>query len=205
MDRFRSQFILKCIGLSSEHRVFFAFSKLLLCGWFWCGWGWFYSWGWGWMGGACRKKWVKKTRVDAAFSRRSGYSWMREGWELGGKSWRFNSDCCIALRELHSNTYRELSSSIFQSLSMYDNCWEIEEILVQLMGFYCNYCRFVAKSVIHTVLSRNFCHNLCAFMWRKIESKSTFVEKKWQISGLHSDSVSPMLSFTDRVHNFITS
>ena len=29
-----------------------------------------------------------------------------------------------------------------------------------------------------------FCHNLCAFMWRKIEPKSTFVEKKWQIWGL---------------------
>ena len=29
-----------------------------------------------------------------------------------------------------------------------------------------------------------FCHNLHAFMWRKIEPKSTFVEKKWQIWGL---------------------
>ena len=70
-------------------------------------------------------------------------------------------------------------------LSMYDNCGEIEnfstcgEISVQLMGFYCNLCRFVAKSVIHAVLLRNlFCHNLRAFMWRKIEPKSTFVEKK---------------------------
>ena len=52
------------------------------------------------------------------------------------------------------------------------------EISVQLMGFYCNLCRFVAKSVIHAVMSRNFCHNLCAFMWRKIKPKSTFVEKK---------------------------
>ena len=26
-----------------------------------------------------------------------------------------------------------------------------------------------------------FCYNLCAFMWRKIEPKSTFVEKKGQI------------------------
>ena len=31
---------------------------------------------------------------------------------------------------------------------------------VQLMGFYCNLCCFVAKSVIHTVLSQNLiCHN----------------------------------------------
>ena len=73
-------------------------------------------------------------------------------------------------------------------LFMYDNCGEIENFstcvdkfqmspheekkqCVQLMGFYCNLCRFVAKSVIHAVLSRNF-------TWRKIEPKSTFVEKK---------------------------
>ena len=36
---------------------------------------------------------------------------------------------------------------------------------------YCILCRFVAKSVIHDVLSRNF-------MWRKIEPKSTFLEEK---------------------------
>ena len=77
-------------------------------------------------------------------------------------------------------------------LSMYDNCREIEyfstcgEISVQLMGFHCNLCWFVAKSVIHAVLSQNFCHNLRDFMWRKIEPKSTFVEKKWQISGMHN-------------------
>ena len=72
---------------------------------------------------------------------------------------------------------------------MYDNCGEIEifstfgEISVQLMGFYCNFCCFVAKSVIHAVLSQNFCHNLHAFMWRKIEPKSKFVEKndKYQV------------------------
>ena len=46
------------------------------------------------------------------------------------------------------------------------------------------YDNFVAKSVIHAVVARNFCHNLRAFMWRKIEPKSTFVEKKWHISGL---------------------
>ena len=74
-------------------------------------------------------------------------------------------------------------------LSMYDNCWEIEnfslfgEISVQLMGFYCNLYRFVAEYVIHAILSQNFCHNLRAFMWRKIEPKSTFVEKndKYQV------------------------
>ena len=69
---------------------------------------------------------------------------------------------------------------------MYENCGEIEnfstygEISVQLKGLYCNLCCFVAKLVIHAVLSRIFCHNLSAFMWRKIESKSTFVEKKWK-------------------------
>ena len=59
-----------------------------------------------------------------------------------------------------------------------DRCGEC----VQFMGFYCNLCRFVAKSVIHALLSRNlFCHNLRAFMWRKIEPKSTFVEKMTNI------------------------
>ena len=51
------------------------------------------------------------------------------------------------------------------------------EISVQLMGFYCNSCSFVAKSVIYAVLLQDFCNNF-AFMWRKIEPKSTFVEKK---------------------------
>ena len=61
---------------------------------------------------------------------------------------------------------------------MYDNCWEIEnfstcgENSVQLMGFYCILCCFVAKYVIQAVLSRNFCQNLRAFMWRKNEPKS---------------------------------
>ena len=49
----------------------------------------------------------------------------------------------------------------------------------QICKIHCNLCRFVAKSVVHAVLSRNF-------MWRKIEPKSTFVEKKWQISALLS-------------------
>ena len=56
---------------------------------------------------------------------------------------------------------------------MYDNCGEIEnfstfgEISVQLMGFYCNLCCFLSKSVIHAVLSRIFCHNLRAFYVEK--------------------------------------
>ena len=70
---------------------------------------------------------------------------------------------------------------------------------VQFMGFYCNLCRFVAKSVIHAVLSRNlFCHNLRAFMWRKIEPKSTFVQKKWQISGLMLGSFGFSISYFER-------
>ena len=77
-------------------------------------------------------------------------------------------DICHKYHELHS--WRK-------------NCHNCGEISAQLIGFYCNSCRFVAKSVIHAVLSRNlFCHNLRAFMWRKIEPKNTFVEKKWQIS-----------------------
>ena len=60
-------------------------------------------------------------------------------------------------------------------MSPHDRCGEC----VQFMGLYCNLCRFVAKSVIHALLSRNlFCHNLRAFMWRKIEPKSTFFGEK---------------------------
>ena len=70
---------------------------------------------------------------------------------------------------------------------------------VQLTGFYCNLCCFVAKSFIHAVLSRNlFCHNLRAFMWRKIEPKSTFVKKKWQISGLMLGSFGFSISYFER-------
>ena len=58
-------------------------------------------------------------------------------------------------------------------LSIYENCGEIDnsstcgDISAQLMEFYCNLCRFVAKSATYAVLSRNFCHNLRAFMWKK--------------------------------------
>ena len=91
-------------------------------------------------------------------------------------------DICHEYHELYS--WRKNCHVEKFQLSMYDNCGEIEnfstcgEISVQLMGFYCNLCRFVAKSVIHAVLSRNFCHNLPTFMRRKIEPKSIFVEKK---------------------------
>ena len=51
-------------------------------------------------------------------------------------------------------------------------------IVEKFMEFYCNLCHFFAKSVIHCLFCREiFCHNLRAFMWRKIEPKSTFVEK----------------------------
>ena len=98
------------------------------------------------------------------------------GWKAVGKA-----DICHKYHELYSRR-KNCHAEKFQ-LSMYDTCGKIEnfstcrEISVQLMGFYCNLCCFVAKSVIRAVLSQNFCHNLPAFMWRKIEPKSTFVEK----------------------------
>ena len=107
-------------------------------------------------------------------------------WPLQLKQWQevvwihqIRADICHEYHELYS-WIKNCHVEKFQ-LSMYDNCGEIEnfstygEISVQLMGFYCNLCRFVAKSVIHAVLSRNFCHNLRAFMWRKIEPRSTFI------------------------------
>ena len=94
----------------------------------------------------------------------------------------YRPDICHEYHELYS-WIKNCHVEKFQ-LSMYDNCGKIEnfstygEISVQLKGLYCNLCCFVAKLVIHAVLSRIFCHNLSAFMWRKIDPKSKFVEKK---------------------------
>ena len=57
-------------------------------------------------------------------------------------------------------------------LSMYDNYGEIENL--EKFGKNWEILRNFGK----------FCHNLRAFMWRKIEPKSTFLEKKCQIWGL---------------------
>ena len=40
------------------------------------------------------------------------------------------------------------------------------------MGFYCNLRHFVTKSGIHTVLLRNFCHNLCVLWGEKLSPKA---------------------------------
>ena len=67
-------------------------------------------------------------------------------------------DICHEYHELYS--WRKNCHVDKSHLSMYDNCGEIEkfstceEISVQLMGFYCNLCHFVAKSVIHAVLCK---------------------------------------------------
>ena len=53
-----------------------------------------------------------------------------------------------------------------------------------ICNIYCNFCRFVAKSVVHAVLSQNV-------MCKKIEPKNTFVENKWQISGLTQTHTHP--------------
>ena len=63
-----------------------------------------------------------------------------------------------------------------------------------MVEFYCNLCRFVARSIIHAVLSQNLCHNLRVFMWRKIEPKSTFMEKKLQLSGLGQGALNLSIS-----------
>ena len=67
---------------------------------------------------------------------------------------------CHEYHELYS--WRTICQVEKFQFSVYGNWWEIEnfstggEISVQLMEFYCNLCRFVAKSIIHAVLSRNF-------------------------------------------------
>ena len=119
----------------------------------------------------------KRTFVNEKFAPQKKKLWQFVQFVRGS----FCVCCCCKGRPDICHEYHELYSwrknchvEKFQ-LSMYDNCGEIS---VQLMGFYCNLCRFVAKSVIHAVLSRNFCHNIRAFVWRKIEPKSTFVENK---------------------------
>ena len=44
---------------------------------------------------------------------------------------------------------------------------------------------------IYTALSRIFCRDLRAFVWRKIVSKIVCVEKKRQISGMNTTNLPP--------------
>ena len=70
---------------------------------------------------------------------------------------RIRPDICHEYHELYS--WRKNCHVEKFQLSMYDNSGEIKKfstdgkISVQLMGFYCNLCRFVAESLIHAVLS----------------------------------------------------
>ena len=60
-------------------------------------------------------------------------------------------------------------------------CGEFLYIYVHIMLF----CWKAGFVVIYAVLSRNlFCRDLCTFVGRKIEPKISYVEKKWQISGM---------------------
>ena len=69
-------------------------------------------------------------------------------------------------------------------LSIYDNCGEIEsfsicgEISVQLMGFYCNFCRVVAESVIHAVLQQKFLPQFTRFQVEKKLSPKVHLWRK---------------------------
>ena len=49
------------------------------------------------------------------------------------------------------------------------------------MGLIAIYAVLLLNLLFALFFSQNFCHNLRVFMWRKIEPKSIFVEKKWQI------------------------
>ena len=98
------------------------------------------------------------------------------------------ADICHEYHELH--LWRKNCHVEKFQLSLYYNCGEIGnfstcgEISVQLMGFYCNLCRFVTKLVIHTVLLRIFLPQFTRFHVEKNWAKRTFVEEKWQLSGL---------------------
>ena len=64
-------------------------------------------------------------------------------------------------------------------------CGEISAFHVEKfqMSFIAIYA-VLLLNLFFTMFVAKFCHNLRAFMWRKIEPKSTFVEKKSQMSGL---------------------
>ena len=70
------------------------------------------------------------------------------------------------------------------------SCGEISAIHVwqlwrNLWSFIAIYAIFLLNLLfIVCFFAKFFCHNLRAFMWRKLSPKSTFVEKKWQIWGL---------------------
>ena len=66
------------------------------------------------------------------------------------------------------------------------NIWHVHNVenvstYVQFMLF----CCIIGFVAIYALLSRNlFCRDLRTFMWRKIEPKIKYVEKKLQISGM---------------------
>jgi len=86
-------------------------------------------------------------------------------------------------------------------LSMYDNCGEIEnfstfgeisDVSIWQMWRNLKFSTYGMRVMSKTsTYIQNLCifFKLCAFMWRKIEPKSTFVGEKWQIWGLAQISI----------------
>ena len=76
---------------------------------------------------------------------------------------------------------------------------EKSEVSPHLASVWCEEClniceryALLLKNWFYAVLSRNlFCRDLRTFVWRKIEPKIAYVEKKWQIWGMHSLSRRP--------------
>ena len=65
-------------------------------------------------------------------------------------------------------------------LSLYDNCGEIENFSAcgEISDvFYCNLCRFVAKTIIHAVLSQNFATVYMLSCGEKLRPKVHFWRK----------------------------
>ena len=66
--------------------------------------------------------------------------------------------------------------------------WHVSDVenvstYVQFMLFCCK----IDFVTIYALLSENlFCRDLRTFVWKKIEPKIASVEKKWQISGMHT-------------------
>ena len=85
-------------------------------------------------------------------------------------SWYLVSQCVV-----QSSYLSQISQIIFAEKKMSGG--EILGNFGEILGNFENFWEFSGNF-------GKFCHNLRTFMWRKIEPKSTLVEKKWQIWGL---------------------
>ena len=111
---------------------------------------------------------------------------------------QFTVMCCIPdicrQRHLHVSVEKNLPCGEISphdrlscgNSSPHKKCEEMwRHVVYNLWCFVTLKCCKIIFLAIYTVLSRIFCRNLGAFVWRKIEPKIVYVEKKGQISCMH--------------------